>query len=533
MKKSLLAILLICAMVLALFGGAVAVHAAPAEVFADDFSDASLSGKYTVVADTAAVVDGKLVIDSTATVYGGAMITKQKVTSFVLEFDLNNACEGGNTFSVITGIQNKDVFDLNDWNKSAVLFGSVDSMCVNNSAGQWQRYSWYNVPVKTDVRVRITVDTGVFKIEHKAAGADWVVIEDHAGGALSLQPTEGYIALAINGAGKATIDNISLTAEPAAEEPTPSEPKPTEPAPTEPKPTEPAPTEPAPTEPKPTVPAGEFYWEDNFDGRTELGEMYSNNLGATGSVSIVDGKLKFDKIADATGVFLNTQAMGNKFTVSFDLNMQEGSSPAAFLFGIDNPGAVMYWDGSINRFSMAMDAYRMGCAGTEMAYVPGSGTDTDAAVAYQAAWFQAHCTPVNKAEDEYLNVRLVFDVVDGENTLTVYYKLNTEADSELEKARVTWKGVDAAGYIGIVSQGASADFTIDNLVITDREELPDDGNDTTPETGATTPETDATTPDATVPETGDRFVGTIAAVLMALSLTAVVALPHCRRRSNG
>lgn len=514
MKKSLLAIALICTMVLGLFGGSFTVNAAPAEVFADDFSDASLSGKYTVVADTASVVDGKLVIDSTATVYGGAMITKQKVNSFVLEFDLNNGCEGGNTFSVITGIQNKDAFDLNDWNKSAVLFGSVDSMCVNNSAGQWQRYSWYNVPVKTDVRVRITVDTGVFKIEHKAAGADWVVIEDHAGGALSLQPTEGYIALAINGAGKATIDNISLTAEPAAEEPTPSEPTPSEPAPTEPAPTEPAPTEPAaPTEPKPTVPAGEFYWEDNFDGRTELGDMYSNNLGATGSVSIVDGKLKFDKIADATGLFLNTQAMGNKFTVSFDLNMQEGSSPAAFLFGIDNPGAVMYWDGSINRFSMAMDAYRMGCAGTEMAYVPGSGTDTDAAVAYQAAWFQAHCTPVNKAEDEYLNVRLVFDVVDGENTLTVYYKLNTEADSELEKARVTWKGVDAAGYIGIVSQGASADFTIDNLVITDREELPDDGG-------------------ATIPETGDGFVGTLAAALMVLSLTAIVVLPNRRRNAK-
>lgn len=513
MKKSLLAIVLICTMVLGLFGGSFSVYAAPAEVFADDFSDASLTGKYTVAGDTASVVDGKLVIDSTATVYGGALITKQKVNSFVLEFDLNNTCEGGNTFSVITGIQNKDAFDLNDWNASAVLFGSVDSTCVNNSAGAWQRYSWYNVPVKTDVRVRITVDTGVFKIEHKVAGAaDWTVIEDHAGGTIALQPTEGYIALAINGAGKATIDNISLTAEPAAEEPAPSETEATEPAETEPEATEPEATEPATepeaTEPKPTVPAGEFYWEDNFDGRTELGDMWLPNLGANGSVSIVDGKLKFDKIDDATGIFLKTQAMGNKFTVSFDLNMQDGSGNVAFLFGIDAPETpAVYWDSNVNRFSMGMATYTY----NELPYTPGSGTDTDPAAANIQCWWRPHCSPAAKAEDEYVNVRLVFDVVDGENIVTVYYKLNTDPDSELDVARAVWKGVDAAGYIGIVSQGhLTANFTIDNLVITDREEAPDEGGDV-------------------APDTGDHSM--LPAALMVLSLTAMVALPVCRRRN--
>lgn len=504
MKKSVLSIVLVFAMVLALFGGAISVHAAPTEVFTDDFSDGSLAGQYTVAGNTASVVDGKLVIDSTAGDFGGALLAVQKVEAFVLEFDLNNACSGANTFSIMTGLQDRTILQLGDWATSSIGFGSVDSTIVNNSNGAWQRYSWYNIPLNTDVRVRITVDTGVFKIEHKAAGAaDWTVIEDHSGGAAVLLPTNGYLAFAINGAGKATIDNVSLIAEYAPEDPLPTEPETTEPEVTEPEVTEPEVTEPAPT--TPTVPEGEFYWEDNFDGRNELGDMYVN----TGNVSIVDGKLKFDKIADATGVFIQTQPMGNKFTVSFDMNMQEGSSPAAFLFGMDSGDPVMYWDGSVNRFSMAMDAYRMGCIGEEFFYVPGSGTDTDAATAYQAGWFQAHCTPVNKAEDEYLNVRLVFDVVDGENVVTVYYKLNTDPDSELEKARVMWKGVDAAGRIGIVSQGAGANFTIDNLVITDREEAPEQGGEQPPVTGDNLP-----------------------AVLMAMALVTLIAVPVIRRRNE-
>jgi len=499
MKKSVLSIVLVFAMVLALFGGAISVHAAPTEVFTDDFSDGTLAGKYTVAGNTASVVDGKMVIDSTAGDFGGALIAAQKVGSFVLEFDVNNACAAPNLFSVITGIQDRMALTLQDWVNSSIAFGAGDSVLVGGG-----RYSWATIPANTDVRVRVTVDTGVFKIEYQAVGAaDWTVIEDHAAGTLSLQPTEGYVALAINGAGKATIDNVSLIAEYAPEDPLPTEPEVTEPEVTEPEVTEPEVTEPAPT--TPTVPEGEFYWEDNFDGRTELGDMYIN----TGNVSIVDGKLKFDKIADATGVFIQTQPMGNKFTVSFDMNMQEGSSPAAFLFGMDSGDPVMYWDGSVNRFSMAMDAYRMGCIGEEFFYVPGSGTDTDAATAYQAGWFQAHCTPVNKAEDEYLNVRLVFDVVDGENVVTVYYKLNTDPDSELEKARVMWKGVDAAGRIGIVSQGAGANFTIDNLVITDREEAPEQGGEQPPVTGDNLP-----------------------AVLMAMALVTLIAVPVIRRRNE-
>jgi hypothetical protein len=67
--------------------------------------------------------------------------------------------------------------------------------------------------------------------------------------------------------------------------------------------------------------------------------------------------------------------------------------------------------------------------------------------------------------------------------------------------------------VGIVSQGSSANFTIDNLVITDREEAPEQGGET-------------------APETGDGFVRTLPAVLMVMSVVAIIALPHCRRRNE-
>jgi len=63
-----------------------------------------------------------------------------------------------------------------------------------------------------------------------------------------------------------------------------------------------------------------------------------------------------------------------------------------------------------------------------------------------------------------------------------------------------------------VSQRASADFTIDNLVITDR---------------MNAPETEPETKPSANPETGDGSM--LPAVLMVLSLTAIIALPVSRR----
>ena len=117
-----------------------------------------------------------------------------------------------------------------------------------------------------------------------------------------------------------------------------------------------------------------------------------------------------------------------------------------------------------------MDKYMLGRGEKQLDYEAGSGKDTDV-VASSAAFYPMEWSALEKAEDEYLNVLLVFDEENGENVLRVYYKLNTAPESELSVLRSVWKGVQPEGYIGIVAQGnKSADFTIDNIKIT--EELP-------------------------------------------------------------
>ncbi len=440
MKKRILSILLSAAV---LVGFSLSASAA-AEVFSDDFSGAALGDSYAATEGAASVVDGKLVIDTTDKTFGGVTLGAQKVEDFTLEFDLLNENTGANVFGIATGIAEKAAPAAANFSASGVIFGTADSVCINNANGAWQRVTWAKVPTGTNVRVQLTISDDTFSLKYKETAAEtWTDVVD-ASAALKLAPVEGYLGLVVEGAGKVTIDNISLVDLNAAD-PTP----------------DPGPT-PDPDEP--------YVWEDNFDDRTEHG--FANNVNNTdGSVSIVDGKLKFDKVNDAQGVFLPTEALGNKFAVSFDLNMQDGSACPAFLFGIDSAQTpIMYWDSSADRLSFYMDKYMLGRGADQLDYDAGSGTDTDT-VASSAAFYPVEWSALEKAEDEYLNVLLVFDEENGENVLRVYYKLNTAPESELSVLRSVWKGVQPEGYIGIVAQGdKSADFTIDNLKIT--EELP-------------------------------------------------------------
>ncbi len=436
MKKRLLSVLLSAAV---LAGFALSASAA-SEVFSDDFSGESLGDSYAAVEGTASVADGKLVIDTTGKTFGGVTLGAQKVEDFTLEFDLLNENAGVNIFGIATGITEKAAPTADDFHASGVIFGTADSVCINNAAGTWQRVTWNKVPTNANVRVQLTISDDTFSLNYKEADADaWTAVVDNSA-ALKLAPAEGYLALLIEGAGKVTIDNVSLT-DLNASDPVP---------------------EPDPDEP--------YVWEDNFDDRVDHG--FANNVADTdGSISIVDGKLKFDKVNDAQGVFLPTQAMGNRFAVSFDMNIQDGSACPAFLFGIDSAQTpIMYWDSSADRLSFYLDKYMLGRGQEQLDYEAGSGTDTDT-IASSAAFYPVEWSAVNKAEDEYLNVLLVFDEENGENVLRVYYKLNTAPESELSVLRSAWKGVQPEGYIGIVAQGdKSADFTIDNLKIT--EELP-------------------------------------------------------------
>lgn len=495
MKKRMLSMLLSAAVLVGFTLSASAV----AEVFSDDFSGAELGDSYAATPEVS-VADGKLVIDTTGKTFGGVTLGAQKVEDFTLEFDLLNGNTGANVFGIATGIAEKTAPAAADFSASGVIFGTTDSVCVNNADGAWQRVTWAKVPTGTDVRVQLTISDDTFTLKYKedAAGSWTDVVDDSA--AIKLAPAEGYLALVIEGAGTVSIDNISLTDLNA---------------------TEPGPA-PDPDEP--------YVWEDNFDDRAEHG--FANNVADTdGSISIVDGKLKFDKVNDAQGVFLPTKAMGNKFAVSFDLNMQEGSACPAFLFGIDAAQTpIMYWDSSADRFSFYMDKYMLGRGGDQLEYEAGLGTDADV-VAASAAFFPLEWGAAEKAEDEFLNVVLVFDEENGENVLRVYYKLNTAPEAELSVLRSVWKGVQPEGYIGIVAQGnKSADFTIDNLKVTD--ELPvitppkEDEPDTN-EPGGDEPDDDPVTPPPAEDEgntkTGVASVLPPALILLGASAAVIAA----------
>lgn len=68
-------------------------------------------------------------------------------------------------------------------------------------------------------------------------------------------------------------------------------------------------------------------------------------------------------------------------------------------------------------------------------------------------------------EGQFLNIRLVFDKAGDKTAMRMYYKLNTDPDWMLYVEHSSWVGVESAGYIGFLSQGAAADFAIDNLRI--------------------------------------------------------------------
>ena len=435
MKRRILSVLLSAAI---LAGFSLSASAA-AEVFKDDFAGAELGGDYAATSGVS-VADGKLKLEAKDAALVGVTLTKAPVENFTLEFDCNISDIGGGQFGIITGI----AADAEDkapsyaaLGASSIMSNGVDSTFIyqgdiNSPAGR----HWIKIQTGADIHVRLTVNRSEVSYGYKQAGQE-NYISMLTPGLPVIAAKNGYVAIAMNAAGTVTIDNISLTDQ-----------KSTDPEP-----------QPDPNEP--------YEWTDNFDGRTELGDQYVTNLTDVGSISVVDGKMKFDKIADAQGAFLNTRAMGNKFAVYFDLNMQDGSACPAFLFGIDSPQTpIMYWDKSADRFSIYMDKYMIGRGETQLDYVPESGKDTDV-VPESAAFFPLEWSALEKDPAEYLNFCLVFDEENGENVLRVYYKLNTAPESEMQICRSVWKGVDPAGYMGIVAQGdKSADFTIDNLKVT-------------------------------------------------------------------
>lgn len=440
MKKRILSMLLSAAV----FVGFSLSASAAAEVFTDDFSGAALGESYAATPGVS-VADGKMKFQAESAALVGVTLTKTPIENFTLEFDCNISEIGGSQFGIITGISADAADKAPSYaalGASSIMSNGLDSTFVykGDINAPAVRY-WVPIATGTDIHVRLSVNGDEVSYAYQKAGEEsYTSIISTGQSAISAQ--NGYVAVVMNAAGIVTIDNISLVDLNAAD-PTPD------------------PT-PDPDEP--------YVWEDNFDDRTEHG--FANNVADTdGSVSIVDGKLKFDKVIDAQGVFLPTEAMKNKFAMSFDLNMQDGSACPAFLFGIDDAQTpVMYWNSSVDRLSFYMDKYMLGRGEKQLDYEAGSGKDTDV-VASSAAFYPMEWSALEKAEDEYLNVLLVFDEENGENVLRVYYKLNTAPESELSVLRSVWKGVQPEGYIGIVAQGnKSADFTIDNIKIT--EELP-------------------------------------------------------------
>lgn len=510
MKKRVLPILLSASLVCGLSFGALSAQAAPTEVFRDDFSGAALSGDYVATDGVNKVVDGNLVMDTTAiaeNAFGGVTLSKQKVTEFVLEFDLHNECAGNNTFGIVTGMADAAVPTNEAYLASGIAFGTVDSMSVHNAAGQWQRYSWEKVPA--DARVRVTVTADTFAIEYKVGGGEWTAIVDHSSGKVKLAPAEGYVGLVVNGQGKVAVDNVSLLTE--SEENVPD------------------------TKPDEGIAGDNYVWSDDFE-RAELGDRYIST--AKSGIKLENGRLHFtNTVADAEGLFFNTKKLGNRFAISFDINMQEGSACPALLVGIDmqNP-PIMYWDSSADRISLYMEKYMIGRGEKQLDNEANRGTDADV-IPSAVASLQPHCTAYMKDAEEYLNVCLVFDEEDGENVLRVYYKLNTDPDKDMNMLRSVWKGVDPAGYIGLVAQGhLSADFWVDNLKVTtvlpeiiepdpENPEKPDPVNpdNSTPDTPDVSEQKNPNSAD-TIPGTGETPVAAAAVAAAALGGAAVIYL---------
>ena len=136
------------------------------------------------------------------------------------------------------------------------------------------------------------------------------------------------------------------------------------------------------------------------------------------------------------------------------------------LTDVGNPSN--YWTAGTTRIALAPTVYNVGdpvTGGGQLLYTPGSGLDTDAANAGAQCWWRPGYDVANMEEGQFLNIRLVFDKAGDKTAMRMYYKLNTDPDWMLYVEHSSWVGVESAGYIGFLSQGAAADFAIDNLRI--------------------------------------------------------------------
>lgn len=213
---------------------------------------------------------------------------------------------------------------------------------------------------------------------------------------------------------------------------------------------------------------GATVFSDDFE-RDTLGDTYTSTADEA-AVGVKDGQLVFKNNVDGTGVFVKLpEALGDSYALSFDFKQGETSTALAVMVGLTDVGNPSnYWTAGTTRIALAPTVYNVGdpvTGGGQLLYTPGSGLDTDAANAGAQCWWRPGYDVANMEEGQFLNIRLVFDKAGDKTAMRMYYKLNTDPDWMLYVEHSSWVGVESAGYIGFLSQGAAADFAIDNLRI--------------------------------------------------------------------
>ena len=514
MKKQLFSLGATLAMVAGLALSGTAVSAAGQPDFSDNFDRADLGSNYAV-AGAASITDGKLVFDSVgAAGVGGVKIITEKFQDYTLQFDVNLTAGAAQMFLVSTGLQANTAPTAEELNPSFIKF-DVNDVYVTNAA-PYNRLWASATPNNTDMTLKMEVIAGDVKLYKKgAAEADsaFVQLATTFPSPIRVSEDSGYISLMYEGQVKAVVDNLTVTAinsasvtardrsgvtvdDGASTISLPNYPQgvtmndlvkdlivegATSTAVTKADGTAVAATDKIESGMKLLLKLGEVTkrtytiqltdmpanptvdFTDDFE-RAEIGDNYLVNV-TEGEIAIKDGKLVFNKPQDINGVYVKTPTALRNYTLSFDFKPEEGSAYLALVVGLKEPVKGNYITPYTTRISIGTEMYNVSdyhSGVNQLNYTPGSGLDTDPTNAGGNAWWRTGNLGVELGDDEYMNMRLVFE--DG--TLRMYYKRNTDPDYMLYVEHSAWKGVQSNGYIGFLAQGSkNCQFSIDNLSI--------------------------------------------------------------------